>query len=316
METTQKAYAKLNLGLDVTGRRADGYHLVDMIMQTVDLFDTLTVRCLPEKTTDAVTLRIAAEDERKTGQLSAGEDNLVVRAIRAMQQKYQLHCGFEAELVKRIPMAAGMAGGSADAAAALRCVRALCVPFVSDKELEQLAVTLGADVPYCITGGTKRCEGIGEILTDLRPAPQCGVVILKPPAGVSTPWIYRALDASPIERHPNIPAMIRADEAGDLRQMMEEGIAWNVLEPVALRSFPEISVAEDTLLLTAESTGAGRKLIRVMMTGSGPTCFALFETMQQAESVFLRLKQNAMLSEWDIFCTGFIDTRQIAQTQA
>ena len=315
MEITQKAYAKLNLGLDVTGRRGDGYHLVDMIMQTVGIFDTLTVRSLPEKSADAVTLQITTEDEKKAGQLSAGEDNLVVRAIRAMQQRYRLDCGFEAELVKRIPAAAGMAGGSADAAAALRCVRALCVPDASDRELEQLAVTLGADVPYCITGGTKRCEGIGEILTDLRPAPQCGVVILKPPAGVSTPWIYRALDASSIERHPDIPAMIRADEAGDLRQMMEEKTAWNVLEPVARGAFPEISAAENYLCQAADSSGAGGELIRIMMTGSGPTCFALFETMKQAQSVFLSLRQNTVPPEWDLFCTSFIDTRLAAQMQ-
>lgn len=334
----QKAYAKLNLGLDVIGKRADGYHLVDMIMQTVGIFDTLEIRRMEDAPAEQVRLRIvrggqknirdavnpreysdgslqgpytmnpheAFAGELEEDTLTAGEDNLVVRAIRRMQQEYWISCGFEAVLIKRIPVAAGMAGGSADAAAALRGVRDLCVPEVTDRELEEIGVSLGADVPYCVTGGTKRCEGIGELLTDLPPAPECGIVILKPPIGVSTPWVYHALDAAPIARHPDIRSMIRADEAGNLREMMRPENAWNVLEPVTAAAHPEIGQMEQFLTDAAAQAGVPDGLVRVMMTGSGPTCFALFDTEEQAEKVWGIVRSHPVYGGYEHACTEFV----------
>ena len=186
----QTAYAKINLSLDVLGRREDGYHIVRMIMQTIGISDDLIFETQDK---DCSPMEIALATD--SGEIPCGEDNLIVRAVRSMEKEFGLRGDLKITLTKRIPVAAGLAGGSTDAAAALRAVRDLFVPEVSDGQLQRIGATLGADIPYCITGGTQLSEGIGEILTVLPDAPACGLVICKPSAGVSTGEVYKRYDS-------------------------------------------------------------------------------------------------------------------------
>lgn len=264
---TRKAYAKINLGLDVVGVREDGYHLLRMIMQQIDLFDTLTFTVVNEQGTGKISLI----DE--SGLSPAGEDNLICRAIRKMMNRYDLHADVEVQLTKRIPLAAGLAGGSTDAAAAFRAVRDLLVPQVSDRELMELGVQLGADIPYCIAGGTRLSEGIGEILTELPPMPDCAVVLIKPEASASTAQVYRAVDAIGEYHHPDIDGQIAALNAGDLPGLVRR--CENVLELVTGAELPLIGSIEK--LLMEQGAMAAR------MSGSGPTVFGIFENRPDAE---------------------------------
>lgn len=264
---TRKAYAKINLGLDVVGVREDGYHLLRMIMQQIDLFDTLTFTVVNEQGTGKIILI----DE--SGLSPAGEDNLICRAIRKMMNRYDLHADVEVQLTKRIPLAAGLAGGSTDAAAAFRAVRDLLAPQVSDRELMELGVQLGADIPYCIAGGTRLSEGIGEILTELPPMPDCAVVLIKPEASASTAQVYRAVDAIGEYHHPDIDGQIAALNAGDLPGLARR--CENVLELVTGAELPLIGSIEK--LLMEQGAMAAR------MSGSGPTVFGIFENRPDAE---------------------------------
>ena len=237
---TRKAYAKINLGLDVVGVREDGYHLLRMIMQQIDLFDTLTFTVV---------------NEQGTGKISLIDESGLV------------------QLTKRIPLAAGLAGGSTDAAAAFRAVRDLLAPQVSDRELMELGVQLGADIPYCIAGGTRLSEGIGEILTELPPMPDCAVVLIKPEASASTAQVYRAVDAIGEYHHPDIDGQIAALNAGDLPGLARR--CENVLELVTGAELPLIGSIEK--LLMEQGAMAAR------MSGSGPTVFGIFENRPDAE---------------------------------
>ena len=205
----QKAYAKINLSLDILGKREDGYHLVRMVMQTIGLSDDLTFETGDR---DCPSMEVSLEAD--SGEISCGEDNLIIRAVRRMEKEFGIRKDLKITLKKRIPVAAGMAGGSTDAAAALRAVRDLFVPDAADAELQRIGASLGADIPYCVTGGTQLSEGIGEILTVLPDAPQCGLVICKPSFGVSTAEVYRKYDGLGPVRHPDIDAQIGAIERG------------------------------------------------------------------------------------------------------
>lgn len=296
---TRNACAKINLGLDVTGVREDGYHLLRMIMQQIDLYDTLTFTVKeparkPEGTAGICAGlcpdgtgsrgRITLSDE--SGLSPAGEDNLICRAVRMMMEKYDLRADVEIRLVKRIPVAAGLAGGSTDAAAAFRAIRDLLVPEVTDRELMELAVRLGADIPYCIAGGTKLAEGIGEILTPLPPMPDCSIVLVKPEAGASTEHVYKALDAIGHYHHPDIDGQIAALNKGDLKGVSR--LCENVLELVTGKSLPVIGEVEDFFIKKGALTAR--------MSGSGPSVFAIFDTQQEAEKArgaFLRTEMAA-----------------------
>ncbi len=307
----RNACAKINLGLDVVGVREDGYHLLRMIMQQIDLYDTLTFtardpeRIPPARESDntagqdgpaAAAQSLPAEEptaERgvirlldESGLSPAGEDNLICRAIRMMMDKYDIRTDIDVQLTKRIPVAAGLAGGSTDAAAAFCAMRDLFVPEVTDQELMELAVRLGADIPYCIAGGTKLAEGIGERLTDLPPMPDCAIVLIKPEAGASTAHVYRALDAMKDYHHPDIDGQIEALRGGDLRGLCAR--CENVLELVTGGSLPLIGEVEDFFI----KNGA----IAARMSGSGPTVYAIYETSQSAEQArgaFLRTEMAA-----------------------
>ena len=263
----QRAYAKINLSLDILGKLENGYHIVKMVMQTIDLSDELIFET-EDRECPSMEITLVSDN----GEIPCGEDNLIVRAVRRMEYKYQIRKDLRITLKKRIPVAAGMAGGSTDAAAALRAVRDLFVPDVSDEELQKIGVTLGADIPYCVTGGTQLSEGIGEVLTVLPDAPQCGLVICKPPVGVSTGEVYKRYDSLQEVRHPDIDAQIEAIRKGDLAGMAGE--CGNVLEEVTGALYPRIGEIERFF----EREGA----IVSKMSGSGPTVFAIFADMEEA----------------------------------
>lgn len=285
---TRNACAKINLGLDVVGVRGDGYHLLRMIMQQIDLFDTLTFTVTEAQGTGEIRLI----DE--SGLSPVGEDNLICRAIRMMKEQYDLHADVEVRLIKRIPLAAGLAGGSTDAAAAFIAIRDLLVPQVTDQELMELGVRLGADIPYCIAGGTKLSEGIGEILTELPPMPECAIVLIKPEASASTAHVYKALDALGGYHHPDIDGQIEALRAGDLRGLSER--CENVLELVTGANLPVIGRIEEFLM----EQGA----IASRMSGSGPSVFGIFETREQAENA----RQAFLQTESASGCRSFVCT--------
>ena len=240
-----------------------------MIMQTIDLYDELVFET-QDRECPSMEITLVSD----SGEIPGGEDNLIVRAVRRMEAKYGIHRDLKITLKKYIPVAAGMAGGSTDAAAALRAVRDLFVPEVSDEELQKIGVTLGADIPYCVTGGTQLSEGIGEVLAVLPDAPQCGLVVCKPPVNVSTAEIYKRYDSLESVTHPDIEAQIEAISRGDLEGMARQ--CGNVLEEVTGTMYPEIGEIEKFF----ESKGA----LVSRMTGSGPTVFAIFTNGEEAQN--------------------------------
>ena len=293
MDTTvYRAYGKINLSLDVTGVREDGYHLVRMVMQTVDVSDVLSFTRDPS---GAVGVDIAA-DSAEPGALllPAGGDNLICRAIETMRHHFGIREGVRAVLQKNIPMAAGMAGGSVDAAAAFRAMQSLFDLEVSDAQLEALALPLGADIPYCLTGGTRLAEGIGEKLTVLPDMPACGIVLVKPAEGVSTGAVYRALDAEPLIGHPDTEAMMNALFSGDLKGICR--CCENVLETVTGGMLPDIGRIEEALR---------RKVaLAACMTGSGPTVFGVFEARAQAKKAASALRGENAFRKCRVIASG------------
>ena len=267
-KTKETAYAKINLSLDVLGRLDNGYHIVKMVMQTIDLYDELVFET-QDRECPSMEITIVTD----SGEIPGGEDNLIVRAVRRMEAKYGIRRDLKITLKKNIPVAAGMAGGSTDAAAALRAVRDLFVPEVSDEELQKIGVSLGADIPYCVTGGTQLSEGIGEVLAVLPDAPQCGLVVCKPPVDVSTAEIYKKYDSLESVTHPDIEAQLEAISRGNLEGMARQ--CGNVLEEVTGPMYPEIGEIEKFF----ESKGA----LVSRMTGSGPTVFAIFANREEAQ---------------------------------
>lgn len=266
-----KAYGKVNLGLDVVRRRDDGYHEVRMIMQTVGLFDRLELK---KTSGDSVTLSTNLRF------LPVNEQNLVCQAIAAVKKKYSLKDGVEAYLEKRIPIAAGMAGGSSDCAAALRGMNQLFELGLKEEELCEIGAGLGADVPYCVIGGTALAEGIGEKLTKLPPVSDCHILIAKPGISVSTKTVYENLDVPGLSSHPDITGMISAIENQDLKGIT--GRMENVLETVTIPRYPVIDEIKEFLL----KQGAENAL----MSGSGPTVFGIFASQEKAQRALSNLR--------------------------
>ena len=264
MKIEKKAYAKINLGLDVTGKRDDGYHIVRMIMQNVDIYDTLTFE--DNNSGDIV---LTANSPK----IPTDESNLICKVARQLQKEYGVTKGANIDLVKRIPVAAGMAGGSTDGAAAYEALNELWSLGIDKKKMCELAVSLGADIPYCIMGGTALAEGIGEELTIIKDMPECELVVVKPDIDVSTGWVYKELDSKEIENHPDIDGIRNAIEDGNLKEMCD--LMGNVLEPVTASKYEVIGKLE--ALLT--ESGA----VRAIMTGSGPTVFGVFDDGEKAK---------------------------------
>lgn len=273
-----KAYAKINLGLDVLRKREDGYHEVKMVMQTIDMFDKVELIKVKKP-------GIFVQTNLKY--LPTNQDNLVYKAAKFFMDEYKLAGGVEINLKKYIPVAAGMAGGSSDAAAVLYGMNKLYELNLSLEELMKLGVKIGADVPFCIMRGTALAEGIGEKLTRLPAAPNCHILIAKPPFSVSTKWVYGNLKANELKEHPDIDKLIEALSAGDLKTMA--GYMGNVLETVTETEYPQITELKNIMT----ESGA----IRSLMSGSGPTVFGLFEDRADAEKAFGEIQDKQLAKQ-------------------
>ena len=271
-----KARAKINLGLDVLGKREDGYHEVRMVMQTIGIYDRLILTKIPE------------EEIRITSNLAflpVNENNLIYKAIKLLKDEYHFPGGVSVDLNKFIPVAAGMAGGSTDAASTMFGVNRLFGLNLSMGKMMELGVRLGADVPYCVMRGTALAEGIGEKLTRITPVPHMWILIAKPQINVSTRLVYEQLAMGGIQKHPDIDGIIRAIEAQDVVRIAQS--MGNVLENVTVPLYPVIETIKQDML----SHGA----INAMMSGSGPTVFGIFPDEQTtlACQAFLKKKGDA-----------------------
>lgn len=271
-----KARAKINLVLDVLGKREDGYHEVRMVMQTIGIYDRLILTKIPE------------EEIRITSNLAflpVNENNLIYKAIKLLKDEYHFPGGVSVDLNKFIPVAAGMAGGSTDAASTMFGVNRLFGLNLSMGKMMELGVRLGADVPYCVMRGTALAEGIGEKLTRITPVPHMWILIAKPQINVSTRLVYEQLDMGGIQKHPDIDGIIRAIEAQDVVRIAQS--MGNVLENVTVPLYPVIETIKQDML----SHGA----INAMMSGSGPTVFGIFPDEQTtlACQAFLKKKGDA-----------------------
>lgn len=257
------APAKINLGLDVIRRREDGYHEVKMIMQSIRLFDRLT---LTKSKTPGIRL------STNLNFLPVNEDNLVYKSAKLLMDEFGITDGLDIRLDKRIPVAAGMAGGSTDAASCMIAINRLFNLQLSTKKLMDRGVTLGADIPYCITKGTALSEGIGEILSPLPKAPDCYVLIAKPAFHVSTKFVYAELTLNESTIHPDIDSMIRCIHKKDLHGLCSTMA--NILETVTIPKHPEIAQLKEAML----EYGA----LGSLMSGSGPTVFGIFDDLKKA----------------------------------
>lgn len=284
-----KARAKINLGLDVCRRLENGYHEVKMVMQTVDLYDELYLKKRNEP--DILVLVNSSDDLGKL------EDNLIYKAAKRMREHYAIAQGIEIHLKKKIPVAAGMAGGSADAAATMLAMNELFALGRGKEELMELALSLGADIPFCIMGGTALAEGIGEKLTPLSAPPDAVLVVVKPPIMVSTQEVYQSLDLGGLDKHPDIDGMVTAIKDGDLKGITRR--MENVMESVTEAAYPIITDIKRMM------TGNGA--LNAIMSGSGPSIFGVFtnETMatDTAEYVRRTLQQRGMDAQ--VYVTTF-----------
>jgi len=269
----EKARAKINLALNVLGKRMDGYHEVDMIMQTVDFCDFLT---LSPRVDERIEVRTNAQF------VPGDERNLAWRAADALRKATGCRRGALIDIDKRIPVAAGLAGGSADAAAALRGLNQLWGLGLGIDELAQLGASVGSDVPYCVYGGTARCTGRGERVVTQHIGPSCWVVLAKPPISVSTADVYAAFDEHAVRRRPNLDETLQALAVGDFARMAE--VTGNVLESVTVEQYPEVARLKEQMVKLGGQM--------VMMSGSGPTVFALVEREQRARRLYTTLRTS------------------------
>ena len=271
-----KARAKINLGLDVLRKREDGYHDVRMVMQTIGIYDRLIITKIPE------------EDIRIKSNLfflPVNENNLIYKAAKLLKDRCGFAGGVGIDLNKFIPVSAGLAGGSTDAASTLFGINRLFDLGLSTKDLMELGVSIGADVPYCVMRGTALAEGIGEKLTALPPLPRCWILIAKPPINVSTKLVYESLDMNGVDRHPDIDGLIDAIKRQDINGVCS--LMGNVLENVTVPLYPVIESIKNDMM----DNGA----INAMMSGSGPTVFGIFpdeETILKCQA-FLKKKGEA-----------------------
>ena len=326
---TKKAYAKVNLSLDIVGFREDGYHLVRMVMQSLDIYDELEFKKIDEpeirvflKNEEDVAQRAAIADgasvgkqESSLGAVPLDENNLVYKVAKLLLEKYVWEktpdAGVEITMSKNIPIAAGMAGGSSDAAATFKGMNELFELNLMDKELMEMATPLGADIPYCIMGGTALSEGIGEVLTRLPDLPDCTVLVAKPPISVSTGEAYGGYDGMIAEyeadpksyrdfRHPDVDGMVDSIYAGNLKGVTDR----NVLEYVTAKKHPEINQLEQTM----KDGGA----INEMMSGSGPTVFGIFDSREKAEAVKKEIEDRKLANQVFVTVPVFLKVPEVS----
>lgn len=289
-----KAYGKINLGLDVLGRRENGYHDVRMIMQTVGIFDRID---LLHKSSPGIQV------ETNLHYLPTNENNLVYKAARLLMDEFHIPDGVIIRLRKFIPVAAGMAGGSSDAAAVLFGINKMFRLGLDTRELMERGVRIGADVPYCVLRGTALSEGIGEILTPLPPVPQCQVLIAKPAISVSTRWVYENLHVNDLkpEQHPDIDRILEGIRNQDICQIANN--LGNILETVTIPAHPVIQDIKDRML--------ERGAVGSLMSGSGPTVFGLFTSPRAAHNAYeeFRYGNSARLAK-QVYLTNFFNQKE------
>lgn len=254
-----KSRAKVNLSIDVPGKREDGYHLVEMIMQTIDLYDKLKITEIEE---NSILIKSNSLD------IPLNEDNIMYKAVNLLKNQFNIEKGIEISIEKNIPVAAGMAGGSSNAAAVLVGLNKLWNLGLSENELKHIGLKLGADVPFCITGGSALAEGIGEKLTNIKGLPEdLNILICKPNIFVSTKEVYQSLNMDKVKRRPQNKELIDALQKEDVKFISENMV--NVLEEVTSLKYSEIGQIEDIMIKN--------KALGSMMSGSGPTVFGLFD---------------------------------------
>ena len=284
-----KALAKINLGLDVLGRRENGYHDVRMVMQTIHLYDDVIL----EKTKEP-----GIHLETNLSYLPVDENNIAYKAAKLLQDEFGIAEGIHIQLKKYIPVAAGMAGGSTNAAAVLFGMNRMYGLGLTEQQLKDRGVKLGADVPYCIMRGTVLAEGIGEILTPLPPMPKCYVLIAKPGLSVSTKIVYEKFDALKDVEHPDIDRLMLGLENGKLAEVASS--MGNVLEGVTIGLYPVIENIKQVMI----QEGA----LNAMMSGSGPTVFGIFEDRRTAKKAYNVLKEKKLAKQ--IYVTNIHNTRR------
>lgn len=270
---TVKAYAKINLGLDVIRKRSDGYHDVSMIMQTINLHDTINIR---ETKFQSITIG------SNLYYLPTDSRNLVYKALELFTEIYPIKNGLSIFINKRIPVAAGLAGGSADAAATLKGLNCLYKTHLSLEELMKLGLRLGADVPFCLLMGTALSEGIGEILSPLAPMPDCYILLVKPDISVSTRHVYENLRLDEDTKHPNIQDMLEALRDNSLYKLAP--LMENILETVTVKEHPIISDIKAQM--------KDKEALTALMSGSGPTVFGIFDNQLKAERAYKYFKST------------------------
>ena len=268
-----KAYAKINLSLDIVGKREDGYHLLRMIMQNIDLYDEISL----EKENGSE-IKITCNKNY----VPTDERNLAYKAAKIFKEKYKISAGVKINIIKNIPVSAGLAGGSTDAATVLKLMNQVFEIGASNEELMELGLKLGADIPYCIQGGTALCEGIGEVITPLKPFKDKIVVLVKPAFGVSTKEVYKSFDLSKIRKHPETEGLISSMDKDDLKAVAYN--MRNLLENVTLRKHKILIKIKEEML---EDGAVGS-----MMSGSGPSVFAMFDDMLKAQKSFEKMKEK------------------------
>ena len=273
-----KSLAKINLGLDVLGRRENGYHDVRMIMQSIYLYDEVKIKR---------TKNPGIEIKTNLYFLPTGKENIAYKAAEMLIEEFHIEEGVHITLNKHIPVAAGMAGGSSNAAAVLYGMNQMFRLGLSQKELMERGVKLGADVPYCIMRGTVLAEGIGEKLTPLPPMPKCQILIAKPPISVSTKMVYEKLDSCEIKEHPDIDGILDGLKNQDLEQVAAS--MGNVLEKVTVEAYPVIAQIKECMM-EAGALGA-------MMSGSGPTVFGIFRDRRTAKEAFAKVKAQNLAKQ-------------------
>lgn len=266
----EKAPAKINLGLDILGKRPDGLHELEMVMASIDLADRLYLEEIPEN-------KIIIETNKAF--LPTDKKNHVYEALELVKERFEIKQGLRVKIHKEIPVAAGLGGGSTDSAAALRAVNRLWNLGLSVKELASLGAEVGSDVPYCVYGQTSLVEGFGEKVTPIAPMPQCWVVVVKPRMSVSTRTIFAKIVMEDLY-HPDIPALVSAIEENDYQKMTQN--LGNSMEVVTIKKHPIIQQLKDRMLKYGADAA--------MMSGSGPTVYALCHKYSRAKHVFNALK--------------------------
>ena len=284
-----KALAKINLGLDVVRRREDGYHEVRMIMQTIHLYDRLDIKRTKES---------GIQIQTNLSFLPVNENNLIYKAAKLLMDEFSITDGVSVKLDKRIPVAAGMAGGSTDAAAMLFGMNRLFSLGLTKRQLMERGVQIGADVPYCIMRGTALAEGIGEELSPLAPMVKCPVLIAKPSISVSTKFVYQNLKLDDATIHPDIDLLIEDIKAKNLHDIAAH--MGNVLETVTIPNYPVIDEIKKHML----SNGA----VGAMMSGSGPTVFGLFDDEDTAKKAYKAMRSSHLARQ--VYLTSVYNNRK------